>query len=197
MDDAAAGLLLFRNVPDFLDADRPDHGVAVFVEIEFINELLGQRASGSFCKNRDLRANIDAGLEVFARLSKLIDAFVAGTDADNGIAFDEQFGSGKSRKDIHAALFDLLAKPARELVERDDVVAVILQRRRNDRQRELARLREEENVIFLDRILDRSAFFLPVRHQLIDAARIHYRSGDDVGADLLPFLKDGDRSVFI
>ena len=126
-----------------------------------------------------------------------IDAFVAGPHTDDTVILEQQLGAGKSGKDIDAALFHLLAEPARKFVQRNDVVAVVLKGSGNDRQAEFAALGQEENMIFLDRLLDRRAAFLPVRHQLVDAARIHDGAGNDVGADLLAFLENGDGEIFI
>ena len=46
----------------------------------------------------------------------------------------EQFAAGELRENVHAFFFDEAAEPFHELVERDDVVAVIAQRRRRDGQ---------------------------------------------------------------
>ena len=52
----------------------------------------------------------------------------------NCVALDQQFRAGEARKNIDAAFLNLLAKPADELVQRNNVVAVVLQRRWNDGQ---------------------------------------------------------------
>src|SRR5437588_656051 len=52
-------------------------------------------------------------------------------------------------------------------------------------------------MIFLNRIFDGAAFLLPLGHQFIDAAGIHHGAGDNVRADLLAFIQDSDRRVFI
>src|SRR5262249_29040663 len=122
---------------------------------------------------------------------------VAGTDPDDGTILNEQLGSGEPGENIYTALFDLLSEPSGELVQGDDVVAVVLKRCWNDREPELTRLGQEQDVIFLNRILDRSAFLFPVWHQFIDATRIHDCAGDDVRTDLLSLLQNSNRGVFV
>jgi hypothetical protein len=70
-----------------------------------------------------------------------VDAFITGANTDNSVIFDEHFSTGEAGKNIDAALLDLFTKPADKLVQGNDVVSVILQRRRCDRQTELALLR--------------------------------------------------------
>src|SRR5215469_6161886 len=48
VNDTAAGLLLIRDVPDFLDTDGVDLRIRIGVQIELTNELLGQRSAGPF-----------------------------------------------------------------------------------------------------------------------------------------------------
>ena len=52
-------------------------------------------------------------------------------------------------------------------------------------------------MVFFDGALDGGAFLLPVRHQFVDALRIHYRAGNDVGADLLSLFENGDRKILV
>jgi hypothetical protein len=51
-------------------------------------------------------------------------------------------------------------------------------------------------VVFVDRLFDRCTLFFPIRHQFVDAARVHHRTGNDVSSDFLPLLENGNRSVF-
>ena len=87
-----------------------------------------------------LAQQIDARLEVWLSLPFLIDALVAGAHADDAIVLVvKHFSAGKLREDIDARLFALLAQPGGQTIERNDVVAVILQRRRRDRRTDRAR----------------------------------------------------------
>src|SRR5205085_3954756 len=105
-----------------------------FIQIEFPDELFGQRTARTFGKDRNFGANINPGLEVRFSVTQLIDTFIPRTHADERVSFNEKFRSREACKDVNAALFDLLPKPSREFVQRDDVIAVILRRRRNNRQ---------------------------------------------------------------
>src|SRR4029079_3044605 len=62
--------------------------------------------------------------------------------------------------------FTRAAEPLHEAVERDDVVAVVLEERRRDRQAELAGARQEVDVVALDFGGQRRALGLEVRNQL-------------------------------
>src|SRR5215471_4838753 len=64
VDDTAAGLLLIRYVPDFLDTDGVDLRIPVGIQIELTNELLGQRSTGPFRQDGYLGADIDTWLKV-------------------------------------------------------------------------------------------------------------------------------------
>src|SRR5581483_6120168 len=108
-----------------------------------------------------------------------------------------KFGSGKTGENIDPALLHLLAEPAGEFVQRDNVIAVVLKRCGNNRETELAVPGQEQNVVILDRVLNRGTFLFPVGHQLADTPGIHHRTGDDVSTDFLPFFQNSDGNVFI
>ena len=50
-------------------------------------------------------------------------------------------------------------------------------------------------MVFIDGPNRRCAAFFPVRDQLVDAARIHYRAGKNVRADFLAFFEDGNGRI--
>src|SRR5262249_14609509 len=197
VDDASASILLFGYIPHFFHTDREHLWIPVFVQVEPADQLLCQRASGTFSQNRDLRSNIDARLEVALRLAVLIDAFVAGSDTHYAIVFDQQIGSGKTGKEIHTALFNLLTEPPCEFIEGHNVIAVIPKWRRNDRKLKCPVLGQKQYVIFVHCFLNRCALFLPIRHQFVNAARVHDSARDNMRADLFAFFEDGNRKVFI
>ena len=72
---------------------------------------------------------------------------------------------------------------------------MIAQRWRRDGKRELAIPREVEHVVLIDGPNQRCSAFLPVRDQLVDAARIHYRAGKNMRSDFLALFNDGDGRV--
>ena len=54
-------------------------------------------------------------------------------------------------------------------------------------------LRKKKDMIFLDRIFDWSALFLPVRHQFVETTGVHDGAGDDVCPNLLTFFENRNR----
>ena len=195
VDHVAGRMAIFGKLPELLHAERIDLRILARVQIEDARQLLHARAARTLGEDRHLRAHVDARLEVRLRLSELVDAFVAGADADDAAVFDEDARGRELGEEIDAHLADDRTEPAHDLAERDHVVAVILERRRHGRTGETHRPRllgEIPELITGHRRLDRAAALEPVRHQLGDAARIHHRAGDPVRADLLPLLQDGD-----
>ena len=102
-----------------------------------------QRSASAFGEDGDFGFKVVAGLEVRLLLIFLVDAFVVGAHADDAVAVVEQFGAGESGEDGDARLFHFAAEPLHEFVDRDDVIAMIAQRRRRDGQFELAVLGKE------------------------------------------------------
>ena len=74
------------------------------------------------------------GSNVAFVLAVLADAAVAGAHADDARAVHQHVLAGETGEEVDALGLDLLRQPAHEPVERDDVVAVVPQRRRNDRK---------------------------------------------------------------
>ena len=100
-----------------------------------------------------------------------VNALVVGTDSGDPVAVEEKLGTGESGEDCDPGLFHLAAQPFHKAIERDNVIAVVAQRRRSDRQFELALLGEEINRLFLHFRVERS-FLLEIRQQLANAPRI-------------------------
>ena len=119
------------HVPQLFDSQAVDLRIQA-VELQLADEFLGQRAARTFGEHGDFGAQFVAGSEVVFRLAVLVDALVFGQDAGDAVFFVEQFPAGKLSEKIHALFFDQAAEPFHQLVERDDVIAVILQRRRSD-----------------------------------------------------------------
>src|SRR4029077_10303851 len=80
----------------------------------------------------DRRAGLDVGarLEVRQRLAVLAAPPVARASADDTAVFDDQLRRRGLGEDVRAALFCLALLVARERGHRDDLVAVVLERRR-------------------------------------------------------------------
>src|SRR5215475_3618898 len=197
VNDTTAGLLLIRDVPDFLDADGVDLRIPVGIQIELTNELLGQRSTGPFGQNGYPGTDIDTWFKVRFGFSGFVRALVPGSNTDDNIVFNQEIGARKAGEDIDAAFFDLFTKPAGEFVQRDDVVRMVLQGRRDDRQLELAIFGQEKNMVLVNRLFDWCAAFFPVRHQLIDTARIHHGAGNDMCPDFPALFENRDGKIFI
>src|SRR5207247_513739 len=104
------------------------------IQMEFPNELFGERTARAFGEDCNLRADVHTGFIVPLRLAGFVDPFVAGAYSYDSIAIHQQIRARKTREDIDAALLDFLAKPSNEATEGNDDVAVVLQRRRGDRE---------------------------------------------------------------
>ena len=74
------------------------------------------------------------GSNVVAFLAVAADAAIAGSHANDALPLHQQLGAGKPGKHVDAFGLDEARKPFAELLHRDDVVAVIPERRRRDRE---------------------------------------------------------------
>src|SRR6185295_16079003 len=111
------------------------------------HQLLGEVAAHAVAEDGDLRQDVDAGLEGRLLLAVLPDATVASAHPDDARAVHQDVLPREAREEVDPSRLYQTRQPANELVERDDVVAVVPQRRRDDRQRELRGLGEEIDVL--------------------------------------------------
>src|SRR6266487_3180779 len=72
-----------RNFPQLLNSLAIGLRIAIFHQIKFLNDLLGQRAARPFGKNHNLRLQIVSRLKVRLRLVLLVESFVISTNASN------------------------------------------------------------------------------------------------------------------
>ena len=86
-------------------------------------------------------------------------------------------------KEVDAFFFDEPTEPLHEFVERNDVIAVIPERRWSDGKLERARLSEVISCIARDRSIERGRFF-EIGDEFAKRARVHDRSGELMSADL-------------
>src|SRR5581483_7769210 len=117
------------NLPQFLYPECVRLRITVSVESLTRDQLLGQRAARSFGKNRQLGANVVARLIVTLSLAVAIDPFIIRAHATNAIVIEEQFPSRKTGKDAYTAVLDQLAQPAAKPVQRNNIVAVVAEKR--------------------------------------------------------------------
>ena len=161
------------------------------VETQLVDHFFGQRAAGAFGEDGDFGAKFVAGGEVVFGLAVFVDAFVFGDDAGDAVAFVDQFPTGELGEKIDAFLFDEAAEPFDQFVEGDDVIAVILQRRRSDWGLQGFFFGEVVDRVAGDGRIERGGF-LEIGNEFAEAAGIHDGAGKLVGADFAAFFKNVD-----
>ncbi len=123
-----------RHLPQLLEADAEFLRLAALVEAETLQQDLAQAAARAFGKQRVLGAQLHAAGEAVLAMAVLGDAHVAGGDAgDRAVGVEQHLGSGKAGIDLDPERFRLARKPATNVAERDDVVAVVAHQRRHQR----------------------------------------------------------------
>ena len=183
------------DLPQLLDADAVGLRVHPIAQIEALEQPLGQVAAAALGEDGHPRVQLDAGLEARLRLPVASDAHVPGRHPlDRAVFAVEHLGSGKARKDRDVERLRLLAEPAAQVPEADDVVAGVVHLGRGRQPHRAAPGQEEEPVLARGGVQRRPAL-LPVREQLVERTRLQHRAGEDVGADLGPLLDDADGEV--
>ena len=118
---------------------------------------------------------------------------IAGAYADNAIVLVQQLDSGETGEHVDALGFDEPGQPLHEPAQRDDVVAVIGQRRRRNRKLNLRAAREEVDVIVMNvRSEWRTALF-EVGEEHLERGWIEHRAGEHVSARLARLLEHRNR----
>ena len=123
---------------------------------------------------------------------------VAGDDPrDRPVLPVEHVGGGEPGEHLRSELLGLNGEPPAEVPEADDVVAVVLERGREQpvRPREPAPLGEEEEALLAHRRVEGRFALAPVREELLEGAGLEHRTGQDVGADLGALLDHADAQV--
>ena len=150
VDDFAGSDAARGHFPEFFHADTVGLRVAVSVELEASDKLLGERATRAFGENHDFGVQIVAGLEVGFSLAGLSTPLSSVRTPTTRSSSHQQFGAGEAGEDGDAGFLHFAAQPLHEAVQGDDIVAVIAQRRRRDGQLEFAFLRQEINRFLAD-----------------------------------------------
>ncbi len=136
-----------------------------------------------------------AGLEVRPFGTVVQTPHVAGGDAPDGAAVGEQhFGAGEAGIDLDAEPLGLLAQPAAQVAERNDVVAFIVEAARQQAAGNAGGggLGQDQEAVLADRRVQRGAVVLPVGQEFVEGARVEDGAGKDVGADFRTFLDQAD-----
>src|SRR5215472_2781396 len=157
VDDGAGGEAIVGHFPQFFDPNRIDLGIAVNVKVQTPDHLLGQGAANTLSKNGHFCQDINAGFKIGFGLAVLVYAFVSGPDADYPVVLSpvKHLSPRELGKNIDPGRLAFFAQPSNKLVQRDNIVAVIVQRRRYGKA-EAAALRHEINFLVANRPLQRS-----------------------------------------
>ena len=121
----------------------------------------------------------------------LVHAFVVGAHANHAACFKQKLGAGESGEDGNAGFLYLAAQPLHELVDGDDIVAVIAHRRRSDGKLEFAGAGQEVNRLLHDRGIERR-FLFEAGKQLAHGTRIKQRAGEAMRANVARLLQQVD-----
>jgi hypothetical protein len=180
--------------PQLFDAQAVSLRIDAPPEIKARHQLLGQAATAALREESIGRAQFHAGLVVGAGVPALVEAHVAGRDADDAATFLQQFGGRKAGIDFDAQPFGLRGKPAHDVPEAHDVIAVIMHLRRG-RQFEGARFGQEEEAVVLRLGLDRAIHVAPVGQKLVQGPRLDHGARQDMSTDLAALFDDADRCL--
>src|SRR5215472_18294062 len=117
---------LWRYLPQLLDADPIDLGVAPATQIEFFFELFAELPPAALGEEGVLGKQFRARLIGIGGLAIAAHPHIAGGDAPDGAALVVQhFRPAKSGIDLDPHLFGTLAEPAADIAQAHDIVAVI------------------------------------------------------------------------
>ena len=163
VDEAAAGLTVLarpakrpaervdhaveraRDLPHLLHAEAPDlrvHGA----EAELLGERPCQMPLCPLAQHRGPGPDLDPRLVRGGRLPIAVEALVAGHDAADGAAVDEQRLGGRLGQHHRSELLGLLAQVAAELRQREDPVALVVEGRRRRQANAVARAHEVDGL---------------------------------------------------
>ncbi len=183
------------DLPQFLDADAELLRIDAVAQVELGHQLLGERAAHALADQRVLGVQLHAGCVAVLVGAVLGDAHIAGGDAlHRAILIVEDLRGGEARIDLDTQRLGLLAEPAADLAQADDVVAVVVHQARQQEVGESvgAALGQEEELIVGDLGFERRALFLPVRNELVEADRIDHGARQNVGAEFRALFEHAD-----
>ena len=193
VDDQARLVALRLHLPQFLDADAVGLRIDAFAQLEFLHQVLGERAAAAFGENRLFRVQFHAGLVVLGVLAVAAYAQVAGGHAlDRAVLVVEHFGRGEAGVDFDAQALGLLSQPAAQIAEADDVVAVIVHLRRR-RQPERLAFGKKQEAVFPGGRIERRAQGFPVGEEFVERARFKHRTRRGCGRRSRSLSRSGRR----
>src|SRR5688500_2539384 len=197
VDDQARPVRRGLHLPQLLQPDAVNLRIGAFAQAVLRLELPAEVPAAAFGKEGVLALHLHAGLVGLGLLALAVDADIAGGHAFHRVLVDQHFGGGKAGKNLHAQRLGLLREPAAHVAQADHVVAVVLEALRQQRLRGAKRLAlgEEQEAVLAHRRVQRRALRLPARNQLVERARIHDGSRQDMRAHFRAFLEHADRDL--
>ena len=181
------------NFPEFLDTHGELLWLAPRREGQTSQQLLREVAADAIGKDRDLRPDVHSRLERRLVLSVLPHTAIARADAHDPIAVEQDLAAGKTEEEIDPFRFDEPREPLREATERNDVVTVVPQGRRRQRQPDPAACAEEVHLVVRDWCLERRTTLQEIRDELRQRRRIQDGAREHVRTGLASLLDDGHR----
>ena len=171
-------------------------------QIVLLDDLFRERAMTAFSEESDTSVELHPALKRGFGFARARDSQIVG-----GNAFDaaicrvvDDFRGSESRIDLHAHLFSALSKPFTELIQADDIIAVIVHLRRSGNW-DCGVLREETHLviggrrgIFKARVV---VFRQPVGKEFINGGGLDDIARDNVSPNLPSFLKQKHSKVLI
>jgi hypothetical protein len=130
-------VLLGRHFPELFDADAELLRIALGAQLIAFVEDLRQRAARAFGEEDVFAVQFHAGLIIGLFLAVAANAEHASDDTFERAAFVEhRLGRGHAGIDFDAERFSLRRQPLRQVRERGDIVAVVVEQRRHKEHRQ-------------------------------------------------------------
>ena len=119
-----------RQLPQLLEAERIGLWTVTLGEIELFDQLFGDRSAATFGQQCQPGVNVRTGRIVGPWGTVAIQAHIADAHPfDRPALIEQSLGRREARENVGAQALCLLREPRGELTERDDVVAVVVERR--------------------------------------------------------------------
>ena len=187
VDDQTRLVFFGFDFPELFHAQRI--GLWVFARVQLIacDELFAQMAPRSFGEQGVFRMQFHAELKIGGGLAVFAQTLVAGGHAfDRTVVVVEHFCGGEAGVNLNAQTLCLRAQPAREIGQADGVVAMVVKTIRNQPLRcvECAFLGQEEHLVGGHGLAQGCAQLFPVRQQLVQCARVHDCTAQNMSARL-------------
>ena len=176
MHDKARLVARRVNFPHFFDADAKALRIFAGVQLVFGNHLLAQVAARTFGKNGVFAQQLHAQLEAVARGAFFADAHIARRHAfDRAFVVVQHLCRSKAREDFHAQGLGLLCEPAGDIAQADDVIAMVVGKRRQQKIGHAKRpfFAKEHDGVVRHRLVKWRAALFPVWKKLGQRLGIH------------------------